>query len=289
MIRRVRRAVIAVAAVTVFVLLASATYQGVATALERRRFPHPGRLVPVGDHQLHIRCLGSGHVTVVLESSLAGTSSAWAHVQESVSATTRACAYDRSGMGWSEAGDLPYDPGRVAPELRTLLDNSGEPAPYLMVGQGLGAAYALLDAAQLGDRAGGLVLIDDPTADARRPGRNTTRLVAASPWLARAGILRAARMLSRTADGLPEPEGGAVRAFLNRPDHLTRSASELRRWNDVVRLASEAGAGMAIPTVRLTVAPGNAVSFFSNEEIAAGVTKEILALVARLRQDSPAP
>ena len=56
------------------------------------------------------------------------------------------------------------------------------------------------------------------------------------PWLARVGVLRGTRLLSRRADGLPETSDAAVSAFLNRPDHLTRSARELSRWNDTVRL-----------------------------------------------------
>ena len=49
-----RRTLGASGAVIIFILLAGATYQGVATALERREFPRPGGLVSVGDHQLHI-------------------------------------------------------------------------------------------------------------------------------------------------------------------------------------------------------------------------------------------
>src|SRR6185369_14109164 len=60
-----------------FFLLAGATYQGVATALERREFPPPGLLVSVGDHQLHIYCTGTGSPTVVLEAPAAGLSAAW--------------------------------------------------------------------------------------------------------------------------------------------------------------------------------------------------------------------
>jgi hypothetical protein len=37
-------------------MLIGATYQGVATAWERRQFPRPGGMVDVGGHQLHIYC-----------------------------------------------------------------------------------------------------------------------------------------------------------------------------------------------------------------------------------------
>src|SRR5919109_2646978 len=130
-----------------FLVLAGATYQGVATALERREFPHPGRLVDVGGHQLHLYCTGEGTPTVVLEAPAAGLSAAWGWIQPRVAETTRVCSYDRAGLGWSEAGDAPFDPADVPVQLRALLDAAGERAPYVMVGQELGAALATLYAA----------------------------------------------------------------------------------------------------------------------------------------------
>src|SRR6185503_6030005 len=47
-------------AIVVLLALAGATYQGVLTSLERRRYPHPGRLIDVGGHQLQIYCTGKG-------------------------------------------------------------------------------------------------------------------------------------------------------------------------------------------------------------------------------------
>ena len=116
--------------------LAGATFQGVATALERRRFPHPGRLVDVGGRQLHLYCDGEGAPTVVLEAGATSFSGAWARVQPEVARTTRVCSYDRAGLGWSEAGDKPFDPRAVPDDLRRLLDTAGERAPHVLVGHG---------------------------------------------------------------------------------------------------------------------------------------------------------
>jgi pimeloyl-ACP methyl ester carboxylesterase len=223
-------------AVLVFILLAGATYQGVATALERREFPRPGGLVSVGDHQLHIYCTGKGSPTVVLEAPAAGLSAAWGEVQRRLSATTRVCSYDRAGLGWSESGDRPFDSARVPDELRTLLTHASEPGPFVLAGQGLGAAFARIYAARPDSGVAALVLIDLPPVDASTPQPGW--IMPASPWLARAGVLRAGRILSSKADGLPA--GGALRAFLNRPDHLTRAAAELDGWEDTVKRAVEA-------------------------------------------------
>src|SRR5690606_10139120 len=113
------------------------TYQGIATALERRAFPRPGGLVSIGDHQLHLYCTGEGSPTVILEAPAAGASAAWGDVQPPLAALTRVCSYDRSGLGWSEAGDRPHDPGRVPEELRTLLTAANERGPFVVAGHGL--------------------------------------------------------------------------------------------------------------------------------------------------------
>ena len=239
---RIRRVLLVAAVILVFLALAGATYQGVATALERRQFGHPGRLVDVGGHQLHVYCLGEGLPTVVLEAPATGMSAVWGWVQPAVAQTARVCGYDRAGLGWSEAGDRPYQPSAVAGELRELLRRAGEPGPYVVVGHGLGAAFAVLFAAQFGSDVAGLVLIDPPVpSPSSTAARNQTmRLANASPWLARTGVLRATRMTSSKAAGLPDTSAGAVRAFLNRPDHLTRAATELSRWDEAVGLAGGA-------------------------------------------------
>ena len=203
LLARVRRVLISAAVILVFLVLAGATYQGAATALERRQFPHPGRLVDIGGHQLHLHCIGQGAPTVVLEAPATGMSAAWGWVQPDVAQLTRVCTYDRSGLGWSEAGDSGYDPAAVPDELHALLQHASEPGPYVIGGQGLGAALATLYAARYSPEVAGLVLVDPPVTD-RPARRSVTRLLNASPWLARTGVLRATRIMSSSAAGLPE-------------------------------------------------------------------------------------
>ena len=239
-LRRLRRVGKLAALILIFSVLAGATYQGVSTAIERREYPPPGVMVDVGGHQLHLYCSGAGAPTVVLESPALGNSAAWAWVMPLVAAARRVCVYDRAGLGWSESGDRGFDPLRVAEELHALLEHAKEPRPFVLVGHGLGASFARLYAARFPTALRGLVLVDAPGG----PGRDerVTRLVRVAPWLARAGILRATRLLSTEASTLPGRTGDAMRAFLNRPDHLTRAGSELERWDDIVALASRAPA-----------------------------------------------
>lgn len=283
-VARAQRRLLQAGAVLMFLVLAGATYQGVATALERREFPHPGRLVDVGGHQLHLYCTGEGTPTVVLEAPAAGLSAAWGWIQPEIAETTRVCSYDRAGLGWSEAGDRPFDPSQVPVQLRALLDAADEKGPYVIAGQGLGAALARLDAQHLGDRVAALVLIDLPTLVNPTERAQQTRLVAMSPWLARAGVLRATAMLSAHATGLPEPSQGAVRAFLNRPDHLTRAAREMARWDDAVVFASAARLPVHLRVIEVRAGRSGGVDFLSDEADAAAVTRAILSAVTAAKK-----
>jgi pimeloyl-ACP methyl ester carboxylesterase len=257
-----RRRLLRAAAVAILILLVGATYQGVTTALERRRFPHPGRMVRSIDHQLHIYCTGEGAPTVVLEAPAAGMSGAWGWIQPELEHQTRVCSYDRSGLGWSEWGPRPYDPARVPEELEALLRNSGERAPYVIIGQGLGAAFARLFASRYPMETRAVVLMDVP-----KPGAASSvgRLLAASPWLARAGLLRASPVLARRARDLPGRAGGEMRSFLSRPDHLTRTAIEVAQWDRTVQLAASASVA-GVRMITLDVAGTGPLAFVSDRQ-----------------------
>lgn len=278
---RVRHALLAASAMAVFLVLAGATYQGVATALERRQFPHPGQLIDVGGHQLHLYCTGDGSPTVILEAPAIGMSAAWALVQPAVADTTRACSYDRAGLGWSEAGDRPFDPASVAEQLRALLEGAREPGPYVLVGHGLGASFATIYAAQFASDVRALLLVDAPSAEAPgSPSPATRQIMRAAPWLARAGILRATRLLSSAAAGLPEPSAGALRAFLNRPDHLTRAARELAQWEDTVALAAAISVAPPVQVIRLGDAAPTGPAFLTDAAAVDAVVAAIRATIA---------
>ena len=81
----------------------------------------PGRLYDVGGHRLHLDCTGSGSPTVVLMSGLGGFSAGWTRIAPPVAGTTRVCAYDRAGQGWSEDASERQDGVAAARDLRTLL------------------------------------------------------------------------------------------------------------------------------------------------------------------------
>lgn len=281
--KRIRRTLLTAAALLVFLILVGATYQSVSTALERREFPHLGRLVDIGGHQLHIYCTGTGSPTVVLEAPAAGMSAVWGWVQPAVAAITRVCGYDRAGLGWSEAGDQPFEPSEVPGQLHALLERAEERGPYVVAGQGLGAAFATSYAARFGPEVAALVLIDPPTADAVAERNLMMRFVKASPWLARTGLLRATRMMSSNTAGLPQHSAGALGAFLNRPDHLTRAARELSRWDDAVALADGAALDPTVRVVRIEAAGPGRFALLADEATARAASMVLEEMVESVR------
>jgi len=140
--------------------LAGAGYEAIAARGDAQTYPPPGRLVDIGGYRLHIQCVGTGSTTVVLDAGLGRTSLDWSLVQTTIGQTTRVCAYDRAGMGWSDSGPAPRTPSQIAGELHTLLGNAGIAGPYVLVGHSLGGKNVRLFALQHPDEVAGMVLVD---------------------------------------------------------------------------------------------------------------------------------
>ncbi len=108
------------------------------TVAPKNLYPPPGRLVNLGTHRLHLNCVGQDAPTVVFEAALGASSLSWSLVQPVISRMTRACAYDRAGFGWSDAGPLPRTADRLADELHALLRRGLAHGPYVLVGHSFG-------------------------------------------------------------------------------------------------------------------------------------------------------
>ena len=144
----------------VALVLLGVGYQALATASDNGAYSPGGIVVTVGGRQMHVRCLGEGSPTVILEAGGGAESLWWVRVQQHVSLHTRVCAYDRAGHGWSEPASGSRDPAAIVSELHSLLQSTQVPAPYIMVGHSFGALWARIAAAQLPDQVVGLVLVD---------------------------------------------------------------------------------------------------------------------------------
>ena len=137
-----------------------AVYQIVGMVLDRQQYPPPGQMVDIGGQQLHLYCIGTGSPTVILEAAAPGWSLYWSTVQPQLARTTRVCAYDRAGLGWSDRGPLPRTGQRMAKELHCLLERAGIAGPYVLVGHSLGGLVARLYQHDYPQEVVGMVLVD---------------------------------------------------------------------------------------------------------------------------------
>jgi pimeloyl-ACP methyl ester carboxylesterase len=159
-LRWIGRGLAAVAGLIAVLALAGASYEAIAAAGDAGRYPPPGQLVDIGGYRLHIQCVGTGSPTVVLDAGLGGSSLDWSLVQPELGRTTRVCAYDRAGMGWSDPGPQPRTPRQIADELHALLTNAGIAGPYVLVGHSLGGKNVRLFAIAHPEGVAGMVLVD---------------------------------------------------------------------------------------------------------------------------------
>lgn len=133
----------------------------VPVAQVEQDYVRPHALVDVGDgRRMNLFCLGEGPTTVVFDSGLSDWSSTWALIQPAVARTTRACTYDRPGMGYSDPSPLPRTPEAAVQDLSTLLKRGGISGRVVLVGHSLGGFHAKLFAVTYPEQVAGLVLVD---------------------------------------------------------------------------------------------------------------------------------
>ena len=178
--------------------LAGVLYQAVGSARDRRRYGAPGELGQVRGHKLHYRCDGSGSPTVVLEAGIAASSLTWSRVQPLIARFARVCSYDRAGLAWSEPPSTPRTMPALVSELRTLLERSGEPPPYVLVGHSFGGLIIRAFARTYPADIAGLVFVDplhpeewcDASPQQRQMVRGGIFLSKLGALLARLGVVR---------------------------------------------------------------------------------------------------
>jgi len=223
--RWIRRLLIVLSGLVLLAAVCGALYDWIATRRALAAAPPPGRLVDIGGHRLHIWCTGSGSPLVVLETGLGGSFAGWGFVQPEVARFTRVCSYDRAGLGYSDPGPLPRTAGRIAHELRALLDRSGISEPLLLVGASSGGFSMRLFATEHPDRVKGLVLVDASHEDQRHEVPPIARFV---PALASIGAFRVLGIsFDMGPDSLAPPVRAHARATQFRAAGYKAAASEI--------------------------------------------------------------
>jgi len=100
--------------------------------------PRVGQAVDIGGRTLNLYCSGEGAPTVVLEAGGNEPGYAWTSIQTKLANVTRACWYDRAGVGWSDPPLSPRTSATVISDLHELLSRAGVLPPYVLVGASIG-------------------------------------------------------------------------------------------------------------------------------------------------------
>ena len=257
--RRIWRPLLGLVIVLSALAVAGAIYQAIATERAERAYPPPGEMVDVGGYSLHIDCVGQGSPTVVLDAGSGGFSAHWVRVQREVSGTTRVCAYDRAGMGWSEMGPDPRDAEQITGELHTLLKGANIEGPYVLVGHSFGGMYMQTYAARYPDEVAGVALVDTSTdpeqfsqppeaRDSNEPPKQKNavvpRLVRLGVSLpARLGVVRLLSELDPASPDLPQQQREQMDALTPSTRQWSTSALEFFAPTQTLRLGSPGSLG----------------------------------------------
>ena len=121
----------------------------------------PQRLVPVdGARRLNLYCDGSGSPAVLLDAGAGGSMRVWRYVQAEIAKFTRVCAYDRAGLGFSDAATRPSDIRNIVDDLHRLVQAGRIQMPFVYVGHSLAGMVGVLYMATYPDDIAGAVLVD---------------------------------------------------------------------------------------------------------------------------------
>jgi pimeloyl-ACP methyl ester carboxylesterase len=249
--------------------VSSSLYQAITTAKDKQNYPPPGQMVDVGGYKLHLYCTGSGSPTVILDEASIDTVSDWVWVQSEVARTTRVCAYDRAGLGWSDLSPVAPDATQNTAALHTLLQNAGIEAPYVLVGHSLGGLYARAFAHEYAGEVAGLVLIEAFHPDNRvRLGQPETMpnapdegQVAAGQFLARFGFFHLVSFTPVDA-ALPQQQQQELRAYYASPKYLDQVRAITAAFPALLAQVRETGSLADLP---LTVVLGTASENWTGE------------------------
>lgn len=255
----VRTSIVVLMSLILVSVCVGAVYQWAAVHRDMNLNHPPGQLVDVGGYRMHLYCIGQGSPTVVLEAGLGDTWLTWYKVQPMIARVTRACSYDRSGMGWSDPSPYPRTSKVFAEELHRLLHYARIPRPFVLVGHSLGGMTVRMYTSLYRDDVSAVVLLDSayPDQDERLPvevEQSNARFLRDQTFKEDTMFFGLPRLMGWCGDGSPEVRS-ALRAVDCRvgpwKEHLAEYNSR-RDSSDQVRSAGTFG---NIPLVVLSADP----------------------------------
>lgn len=194
----------------------------------------PGEMIAAGRSRFHVRRFGgSAGRTFIMEAGLTMMSSCWGWIAPELAKCGTVIAYDRAGLGWSEAREGLRDAKQVGEELDELVGELKIEGEVVLVGHSMGAFYNRAFLKQKPGFANAVVWLD-PTHPEQLP--RSRRMQTFFFFLEFAHLLAARDLPSITLrmvphlEGLPAEDIQAVKLFLKQARHLRTTAREARAW-----------------------------------------------------------
>jgi pimeloyl-ACP methyl ester carboxylesterase len=185
----------------------------------------------VGGRKLNLYCSGKGTPTVLFEADAGRAGWDWSAVLPEVARRTRACVYDRAGLGYSDPIIRAANVANASKDLNFLIRNARIDGPFVLVGAGYGAMVAQHFALRArGSNVTGLVLVEAMHEDAL-PADRAARLDAALACLDAATQGAASNACAYAATAINGEIGAklaaAQAAQVAKPSYWRARASEL--------------------------------------------------------------
>jgi pimeloyl-ACP methyl ester carboxylesterase len=116
------------------------------------------RFAEVADHKVAYEVRGTGRPTIVLITGLGHSMKVFDGVAATLSRQATVITYDRPGYGKSGLIERPAEARAAADDLAGVLEQSGLPGPYIIVGHSFGGLVGEQFAALHPDKVSGLIL-----------------------------------------------------------------------------------------------------------------------------------
>jgi pimeloyl-ACP methyl ester carboxylesterase len=235
--------------------------------------PPRGEMVDVGGRRLRLVRAGgpSERPTVVLEHGAFGCASDWAEVQARLAAKgLSSLAYDRAGLGHSEAGPKPRDGKAIVSDLAALLRELDEAGPFVLAGHSMGGLMVRLFAITHPERVLGVVLVDAVTPEViNHPigGKGVDAFSRILGWTsegAKYGMMRPVAAVAGDRIGLPPDASAEKRHIYGLASHARWASEEVRQWRAT---SDQARAGEFPPAMPIAVITAGAQTITALKEI----------------------
>jgi pimeloyl-ACP methyl ester carboxylesterase len=237
---------VAIVSLILLSTIVGVVYERMSRSRAAREFPAQGKLVDIGGRRMQLDCRGAGSPTVIFESGLdINGSLSWSAVHDEIAKTTRACAYSRAGIMWSDPRGGPQNAKTIAEDLHATLVKAGERAPFVLVGHSMGGPYIMTYTKYFGSEVAGLVFVDASHPDQVQRFKAVTSYTPSDMiLLIKAGVAfawtGAVRMVPLATEGVPHQPPQAVQAMAAYAP--TSLGSLLKEIESVDMTLAEAGA-----------------------------------------------